>query len=144
MKAAASRRLVLDASVTVAWCFSDETTLFAEQVLDFIASGGEAMVPAIWPFEVANALRAGERRKRISTAQVTSILQRIANLPIAIDPIRSDRAFSQILSLGRQEQLSEYGAAYLELAMREGLPLATLDTQLRRAAKSLGANLVTF
>lgn len=145
MKAAAgSRRFVLDASVTVAWCFPDESGQFAEQVLDLLASSGEALVPAIWPFEVANAMLAGERRKRISAAQVTSILQRIAELPIAIDPIRSDRAFSQILSLGRQEQLSEYDAAYLELAMREVLPLATLDNQLRGVAKSLGANLVTF
>jgi predicted nucleic acid-binding protein len=144
MKAAATSRIVLDASVTVAWCFADEASAFADLVLDFIAVGGEAVAPAIWPFEVANALLAGERRKRISTAQVTSILQRIADLPIAIDPVRSDRAFSQILSLARQQQLSEYDAAYLELAMREGLALATLDTQLRRAAKSIGVVLVTF
>ena len=144
MKAAASSRVVLDASVTVAWCFADEATLFADQVLDFLADGGGAIAPAIWPFEVANALLAGERRKRISTAQVTSVLQRIADLPIAIDSVRSDRAFSQILSLARQQQLSEYDAAYLELAMREGLPLATLDTQLRRAAKNIGVVLVTL
>jgi predicted nucleic acid-binding protein len=142
MKAGASSRIVLDVSVTVAWCFADESTLFAEQVLDFVAGGGLALVPAIWPFEVANALLAGERRGRISIAQVTSVLQRIADLPIAIDAVRSDRAFSPTLSLARQQQLSEYDAAYLELAMREGLPLATLEKQLRRAAKTVGAALV--
>jgi predicted nucleic acid-binding protein len=83
-----------------------------------------------------------ERRKRITTAQVASMLQRIASLPITVDPIRVDRAFGQILAAAREQKLTEYDAAYLELAMREGLPLATLDDQLRQGARSAGAALV--
>jgi predicted nucleic acid-binding protein len=144
MKAGAIKRLVLDASVAVAWCFPDESTPFTEGVLDLLASGTKALTAAVWPLEVANALLMGERRKRISVAQVTTVLQRISALPITVDPIRTDTAFSQILSVARQEQLTEYDAAYLELALREGLPLATLDNGLRRAARSAGVGLVTM
>jgi predicted nucleic acid-binding protein len=138
MKAAATRRLVLDASVTLAWCFPDEKTAYAESVLDLLANGAEGVAPAIWPFEVANALLAGEKRHRVTVAQVTSILRRIADLPISIDPAQIDHIFQQVLPLARQTQLSEYDAAYLELAMRQGLPLASLDVRLQRAAKSAG------
>ena len=144
MKAGAIKRLVLDASVAVAWCFPDESTPFTEGVLDLLGSGTEALTAAIWPFEVANALLMGERRKRISVAQVTTVLQRIFALPIAVDPIRTENAFGQILSVARQEQLTEYDAGYLELALRVGLPLATLDAGLRRAARSAGIGLVTI
>lgn len=138
MKAAATKRLVLDASVTVAWCFPDESTAYSEAVLDLLGNAAEAVVPAIWPFEVANALLMGERRKRITAAQVTSVLERIRDLPVTVDAVRVDRAFGPILLLARNEQLTEYDAAYIELAMRESLPLATLDDRLRRAAKSAG------
>ena len=144
MKAGGTKRLVLDASVAVAWCFPEESTSFTEGVLDLLASGTEALTAAIWPFELANALLMGERRKRISVAQVTTVLQRISALPITVDPIRTDTAFSQILSVARQEQLTEYDAAYLELALREGLPLATLDNGLRRAARNAGIALVAI
>jgi predicted nucleic acid-binding protein len=142
MKAAVTKRLVLDASVTLAWCFPDESTPYTEGVLDLLATGAEAATPAIWPFEVANALLVAERHKRITTAQVASMLQRIASLPITVDPIRVDRAFGQILAAAREQKLTEYDAAYLELAMREGLPLATLDDQLRQGARSAGVALV--
>lgn len=144
MKAGAIKRLVLDASVAVAWCFPDESTPFTEGVLDLLASGTEAITAAIWPFEVANALLMGERRKRISVAQVTTVLLRISALPITVDPIRPDVVFGQILSVARQEQLTEYDAAYLELALRQGLPLATLDNGLRRAARNAGIALVAI
>lgn len=142
MKAAVTKRLVLDASVTLAWCFPDQSTAYTEGVLDLLATGAEAVAPAIWPFEVANALLVAERRKRITIAQVTSVLQRIVDLPISVDPLRVDRAFGQILAAAREEKLTEYDAAYLELTMREGLPLATLDEQLKRSARSAGASLV--
>jgi len=138
MKAAATKRLVLDASVTLAWCFSDESTAYSEAVLDLLANGAEAMAPAIWPFEVANALLVGERRKRVTAAQVVSVLARIGDLPISVEPIRVDLAFGPIRLLARSEHLTEYDAAYIELALREGLPLATLDDRLRRAAGSAG------
>jgi predicted nucleic acid-binding protein len=142
MKAAATRRFVLDASVTLAWCFPEESTAYTEGVLDLLAIGAEALTPAIWPFEVPNALLVAERRKRITNAQVTSMLQRIASLPITVDSIRVDRAFGPILAAAREEKLKVYDAAYLELAMREGLPLATLDDQLRQGARSAGVALL--
>lgn len=143
MKAAATKRFVLDASVAVAWCFEDEATKFTENVLDLLSGGAEAVVPAIWPVEVANALLAAERRKRIALAQVTALLQRIAGLPIAVLPIDPARAFEHILPVARQQSLSGNDAAYLELALRQGLPLATLDEQLRRAAKTTGVVLLS-
>jgi predicted nucleic acid-binding protein len=143
MKAGVIKRLVLDASIAVAWCFPEESTLYTEGVLDLLASGVEALTTAIWPFEVANALLVGERRKRLSAAQVTTVLQRISVLPIAIDIIQIDAVFGKILSVARQHQLTEYDAAYLELAVRERLPLATLDNGLRRAARNAGISLVT-
>ena len=142
MKAAATKRLVLDASVTLAWCFPEEKTTYAESVLDLLANGAEGVAPAIWPFEVANALLAGEKRQRVTVAQVTSILRRIADLPISVDPAQIDHVFQQVLPLARQTQLTEYDAAYLELALRLGLPLASLDVQLQRAAKVVGIPLL--
>jgi len=78
MKAGIIKRMVLDASVAVAWCFEDESTGFTEGVLDLLSTGTEVLTPAIWPFEVANALLVAERRKRITVAQVTVLLQRMA------------------------------------------------------------------
>ena len=132
MKAAIIKRMVLDASV--AWCFEDESTGFTEGVLDLLSTGTEVLTPAIWPFEVANALLVAERRKRITVAQVTALLQRMAGLRISVDPIQPGTAFNQILPVARQNNLTEYDAAYVELALREALPLATRDDKLRRAA----------
>jgi len=142
MKAAA-KRFVLDASVAVAWCFDDETTPFTEGILDLLSAGAEAVTPAIWPLEVANALLVAERRKRISVAQVTALLRRIAQLPISVEGADLDRAFDQVLSVARQQQLSEYDAAYVELALRATIPLATLDGQIRQAARGVGIALVS-
>lgn len=142
MKAAVTSAMVLDASVALAWCFEDESSAYSERVLDTTAKGGEFRVPAIWPFEVANALLVAERHKRITTAQATALLQRIAKLPILIEPIAADRAFEHILPVARQHQLTEYDAAYVELALREALPIVTLDVKLRRAARSAGIALI--
>ncbi len=144
MKDAAIKRFVLDASVTVAWCFEDESTRFTEGVLDLLSAGAEALVPAMWPFEVANALLMGERRKRISVAQVTALSRRIALLPVSVEPIQARDAFEQILPVARQHGLSQYDAAYAELALRHTVPLATLDDGLRRAAKLAGIPLLSL
>ena len=143
MKVAATDRLVLDASIALAWCFPDEESAASEAILDLLSAGREAFVPVLWPLEVGNALLVAERRKRITVAQVTSVLQRIARLPITVVPLTTGRAFGSILYLARQEQLTEYDAAYLDLSLREGLPLATLDDDLRRAARRAGIDLIT-
>jgi predicted nucleic acid-binding protein len=143
MTAAGTRRFVLDASVAVAWCFDDEATKFTEGVLDLISSGAEALVPSIWPLEVANALLVAERSKRIALAKVTALLFRIAGLPISVRPTDPKQSFEQILPMARQQGLPQYDAVYLELAVREGLALATLDGELKRAAQATGVELVS-
>jgi predicted nucleic acid-binding protein len=143
MKGADTRRFVLDASVAVAWCFEDESTKFTESVLSLLEDGAEAMVPSIWPLEIANALLIAERRGRIAMARATALLQQIAGLPISVWTIDAKQAFEQILPIARQLSLSEYDAAYLDLALRRGLPVATLDAQLRRAAKATGVVLLS-
>ena len=142
MRAAMIKRMVLDASVAVAWCFEDEKTPFTEGVLELLSAGTEVLIPAIWPFEVANALLMAERRKRITVAQVTALLQRIAGLPISVEPVDAGRAFESILAVARQQNLTEYDAAYLELALRTGLPLATLDGKLKQTARLVDVGLV--
>jgi predicted nucleic acid-binding protein len=142
MKADALRRMVVDASVAVAWCFEDESSGVADKVLDRLAAGAEAFAPAIWPFEVANALLTAERRKRIKVAQTAALLQRVARLPVSIEPLDAGSVLNQMFSLAREHALTVYDAAYLELALRKGLPLATLDNQLHRSAVGLGLALV--
>ena len=143
MKAAATDRLVIHASVTLAWCFPESGSRFAESVLDRLAAGVDAIVPAVWPLEVANALLVGEKRGRLAAAQARAMLRRIADLPIVVEPTGTALAFGEIFSLARAEQLTTYDAAYLELAIREALPLATLDAGLSRAARRIGIDLIT-
>jgi predicted nucleic acid-binding protein len=141
MRGGVTKRIVLDASVAVAWCFEDEQARFTEGILELLSAGTEALTPAMWPFEVANALLVAERRKRITVAQVTALLRRIAGLPISVESIAAGRVFEQILSVARHQNLSEYDAAYLELALRTGTPLATLDGRLRQAARLVDVGL---
>jgi len=128
---------VLDCSVAMAWCFADETNPYTEAVLQDLADVG-AVVPSIWPLEMANVLLVAERRKRISKAQSRRFVELLQSLPIAVDDVSAARVWDGVLSLAREQQLSAYDAAYLELAMREGLPLATADNALKRAAKRCG------
>ncbi len=129
--------------MAVAWCFEDESTALTEDVLDSLSAGSEAVVPAVWPLEVANALLVAERRKRLTIAQVTGQLRRIAALPISVMPMATAYAFEQVLPIARQGRLSSYDAAYMQLALREALPLATLDADLRRAAKANGVTVLS-
>jgi len=138
MKAGATDRIVLDASIVMAWCFDDESTPITERLLDLASTGAEIVVPAIWPFEVANALLVAERRKRISVAQATVFLSRIGRYAVSVEETPASQAFGEILALARQHTLTVYDAAYLELALRRALPLATLDDDLRHVAKRVG------
>ena len=138
MKAGDSNRLVLDASVAVAWCFEDEKTSYSEWVLAQMAGGAEALVPSLWPFETANALLQAQRRRRLTAAQSEGFLEQMGQLNIVLDPAPISRVFDRVFFEARQWGLSVYDAAYLELASRAGLPLATLDDSLRKAAKSMG------
>lgn len=140
MKAAASKRLVIDASITVSWCFEDEQSAHTESVLEQMASGAEAVVPSLWPFETANALLTAERHRRLTAAQSSVFLEQLKHFAITIDAAPLALVFDRIVSEARRWNLTAYDAAYLELALRLGLPLATLDEHLKRAAKALGVS----
>ena len=122
----------MDNSVVMAWCFEDEAVGYADEVLDRLARG-RAVVPSIWPLEVVNVLLVAERRKRLAKAESARFLALLSKLPIGVEPESPQRIFSDIFGLARDYQLSSYDASYLDLAMRSGLPLATLDESLRRA-----------
>lgn len=133
--------LVVDTSVTMAWLFTDEVTPFTESVLSRLQNT-EALVPATWPLEVCNVLLVAERRRRATAAQIAGFLQVLETLPLTVDAAAPDRVFGSVLALGREHGLTAYDASYLELAVREGLPLATLDAALMAAARRAGASLV--
>jgi predicted nucleic acid-binding protein len=128
---------VLDASIALAWCFADEATPAADAVLDRLADE-EAAAPALWRLEVANALAMAERRGRLSVAGLTRSVALLQKPVIAIDAEGSERAFRDLLDLARSERLTVYDATYLELALRLGVPLASKDARLRKAAARLG------
>ncbi len=132
---------VLDTSVTMTWCFVDEATPYGDRVLEGLRADA-ALTPAIWPLEVANALRVGERRGRLQPGRIPPFLELIGGLPIAVDAGGIDMALGQVLDLARKLDLSSYDASYLELALREGIPLATQDARLRSAARRVGVPLV--
>jgi predicted nucleic acid-binding protein len=128
---------VIDCSVAMAWCFEDEATEFTDSLLDLLGEGS-ATVPSIWPLEVANVLTISERRGRTNQAKISTFLQLQSHLPITVDPHTAEKALTDILTLARANRLTSYDAAYLELALRKGLPLATLDRELKQVARNLG------
>jgi len=129
--------LVIDSSVSIAWCFPGEQDDYSQSVLDALASE-RAFVPDLWHLEVANTLLVGERRKRSTQANTFTWMGFLASLPITVDEETKFQAFGNTTSLAREHNLSAYDAAYLELAMRRGLPLATLDDKLKAAALAAG------
>jgi predicted nucleic acid-binding protein len=128
---------VLDASVAVSWCFSDEATPATAKLLERLKTE-TAFVPSLWVLEVGNALVLAERKKRITYAEVSEFIELIKGLDIKVDIENSSRGFHEILLIAHSEKITTYDAAYIELAMRFGLPLATRDKQMRVAAKRLG------
>jgi predicted nucleic acid-binding protein len=133
--------LVLDASATVPWCFADEVSEQTEALLDQVRQNG-ATVPPIWFLEVANVLLIAERSGRLTPAQTATFLNLLNDLPINIAAIEELDQLATILELGRAHNLSSYDASYLHLALRQGLPLATLDGRLSQAARRVGTELV--
>ncbi len=135
-------RFVLDASVVLTWCFPDENTNFASHIATLFKQGDTAIVPALWAHEVLNALLMGEKRKRISMELVQSFVNDLARLPVALQQTSADTVFDRVQRLSREYSLTAYDAAYLDLALDSGLPLATLDEDLARAAKKARVQLV--
>jgi predicted nucleic acid-binding protein len=139
----ATKGLVIDSSIAIAWCFPDEQDAYSQSVLDALVNE-PAIVPDLWHLEVANTLLVGERRKRSTQANTVQWMTFLASLPITVDEHTHFHAFGDITALGRSHNLSAYDAAYLELAMRRGLPLATRDEKLKAAARAVGVILYGF
>jgi predicted nucleic acid-binding protein len=135
-------RWVPDASATLTWCFEDEAMAWTDDLLARLRTGDEALVPGHWPAEVANSLLMAVRRGRISREKANRFVRNLRALPIRLDPQDSDVVFDDVFKLAEQYTLTIYDAAYLELAIREHLPLATLDKELRKAARAAGVPLL--
>jgi predicted nucleic acid-binding protein len=134
-------QFVLDCSVAISWCLVDENNDYANLILA-IMPDCEAFVPGIWSLEIANVLLVAERRNRITQEQSSEAIALLKSLLIQVDIATHTNALGATLILGRQEGLAAYDAAYLELAMRLGFPLATLDTRLADAATQCGVKLL--
>lgn len=128
---------VLDASVALTWCFEDEDDGYAEGVLKELRRR-DAVVASHWGLEVCNGLLTAEGKGRITAPEVARVVRIVMALPIAVDPVERSRALTTTFRLSRIRGLSSYDGAYLELAVRLGLPLATLDGELRTAAEAEG------
>jgi predicted nucleic acid-binding protein len=130
---------VIDASLTLAWCFADESTAATEALRDRLREE-RALAPALWVLETTNALTSAVRRGRITPAQASRLSTLLAALPIDVDATAPDR--SVLFELAQRHALSVYDASYLHLAVRSGLPLASLDERLRAAAKDAGVDIL--
>lgn len=128
--------LVLDSSITLAWFFEDERSERADGVMRQVASKG-AVVPSLWRLEIANAFQSAVRRKRISAAFRDASIADLRSFPIAVDSETDRHAWGATLALADRSRLTLYDAAYLELAQRLRLPLASLDQGLRAACRTL-------
>ena len=125
---------VIDNSVIMTWCFNDEISRYSDHILDRLEES-TGFVPSIWPLEVCNVILVAERKKRIGEAGSARFLALLAELPIIVEQEPPERMIKEIFALARKHKLSSYDASYLDLAMRKGLPIATLDKNLLAAAK---------
>ncbi len=129
--------MVIDSSATLAWVYCEEATEAIRDVFARVAERG-AWVPMLWKLEIANVLEMGVRRGRHGTDFRDSTLADLALLPIHADPETDEHAWGATVRLAERHRLTVYDAAYLELAQRRGLPLATLDAELREASRAEG------
>jgi predicted nucleic acid-binding protein len=132
---------VVDASVVLAWLFEDEVSEYADRIVAKLKTDG-AITPGLWSLEVANGLFGSEQRGRLTAEKVVRAVELSLQLPVSVIHVEPERALGPILDLARLQKLTAYGAAYLHLAMREGLHLATLDTDLKAAAQRVGVTIV--
>ncbi|TVR66324.1 MAG: PIN domain-containing protein [Gemmatimonadales bacterium] len=132
---------VLDASVVLSWAFEDERDASALRVLERLRES-EAVTSSIWPLEVSNALLAAQRRGRIDPADAARFASHLLVLPIVVEPVERRASLVDLRRLAQDHDLSSYDASYLDVALRRGIPLATMDMALSRAAESAGVALV--
>jgi predicted nucleic acid-binding protein len=136
-----SASFVVDCSIAMAWLFHDEATPKTSALLNRLATE-TALVPTWWFVEITNVLTMAERKGRITARQSDAFIADLSKLGIERDNQAPDRAFTHLLALCRTHRLTSYDAIYLDLAIRRSLPLATLDADLRKAAKKVGVALL--
>lgn len=132
---------VLDCSLAVAWCFSDEATARTTKLLKRMEHEA-ALIPAWWYLELTNVLVLAEKKGRIDADQVAEFIALVESFQLEVDEQAPRRAFQHLLPLCRAGQLTSHDAVYLDLAMRRQLPVASLDESLRKAAKKHGVKLL--
>lgn len=141
MKEVTSSVFVMDCSVTMAIVLPDEKN---KTFVSYVDPGREntMLVPTIWHYEIANVLSTATRAKRITESELLEIKSILGGFPITTDDLSTNNCMNSTLNISREHKLSIYDAAYLELAMREGLPLATFDKQLIKIAKLVGLKII--
>jgi predicted nucleic acid-binding protein len=125
---------VPDASVTLPWCFEDERTPFTESLLNRLRGRETALVPSHWSIEVLNSLVQAKKRGRVSEEKIQRFLRDLNSLPILVDQKQKLILWERVRLLADTHRFTAYDAGYLELAQRTGLPLATVDRELKNAA----------
>lgn len=133
---------VLDCSATLPWLFASEATPATDRLLTALTEGAQAWVPTLWHLELGNVLLGAQRKGRVDKAGIARFLSGLAVYDIIVDDQTVEAAWTKTFSLGETFGHTIYDAAYLELALRRGLPLATLDDQLRSAMKKAGGRVL--
>jgi predicted nucleic acid-binding protein len=133
---------VLDASVTLAWCFDDEANAYTEELLNWCAAGTEVHVAPVWALEVTNILIQAQRRGRVTKDRVERFITEILRFSIRVESLTTEQTLQRVRHLAETHRLTSYDAAYLAVALDRGLPLATQDADLKAAAIAAGVQLV--
>lgn len=137
------KRIVLDCSITLAWFFEDEVSEYSDSILDALSHKKlVAIVPSLWELEVTNVLLSKIRRNLLSFSQAADFLNRLNSLDIRVIAAHPQSNLDVVFPLAHEEKLTSYDASYLQLALTEAIPLASLDQQLCSAAKRVGVKLV--
>lgn len=136
------KEFVLDCSATLPWVFASEATKASDALQDTLADGGKAWVPALWHLELGNVLLGAKRKGRIDQAGIEKFLSTLGIYDIEVDGETMNVAWAKTLALAEGFGLTAYDAAYLELALRKGLPLASLDEPLRQAVRQAGGRII--
>ena len=136
-------RFVLDNTVTMAWCFTDEATKLTETLLNRLSNLTDtALVPALWLYEVVNVTEMAVRKGRITKDKATAFIESLMDLPIEVEDLSRTEVFVSVRAVAERYRLTSYDAAYLELTIRHRLPLAALDSDLNQAARAAGVEMV--
>jgi len=133
---------VLDNSVTMRWCFENSANDYADAVLRYMTNNGMAIVPILWHYEVIAVLSKAQRLGSITAYKVENFLSDLGIFSVATDWEGGQRIFSEVRNIAVAYSLTGYDAAYLELALRKAIPLATLDEELQKAARVAGVELL--